>query len=270
MNKKPTFFILSVVAHLVMLLVLVVSVQFALPLSVVVNTNQKNIISAVVLGDTEKSQLLPDKPRRAPEQSVKVAQQEPPKAAPKQAMLPVKKEVIAIKPHKPEKVTLPADLFGKRLLEDIQKVSAKKKAFSEKQLKAQFEKTFQEQAEKTLRQPLLDDSIKIKGTETVLAQGVVDQYTALIQQAVREEWVFPAENGKLSVRLLIRVAPGGTVLDVQVTKSSGDPSLDSSARAAVFKASPLPVPKDAKGFETFRRFVLTMRPLKSLSHAVIG
>ena len=67
-------------------------------------------------------------------------------------------------------------------------------------------------------------------------------------------------NKKLYCELMIRVAPGGMVLDVQVTKTSGDPSLDSSARAAVLKASPLPVPPDTAAFESFRQFVLKVKP----------
>jgi colicin import membrane protein len=50
------------------------------------------------------------------------------------------------------------------------------------------------------------------------------------------------------------------VLDVQVTKTSGDPSLDSSARAAVLKASPLPVPSNPDEFDSFRQFALKVKP----------
>jgi colicin import membrane protein len=56
------------------------------------------------------------------------------------------------------------------------------------------------------------------------------------------------------------LAPGGVVLDVQVTRSSGDVSLDRSARDAVFKASPLPVPENASEFNQFRQFVLKVKP----------
>ena len=65
---------------------------------------------------------------------------------------------------------------------------------------------------------------------------------------------------KLTCELMIRIAPGGMVLDVQVTKTSGDPSLDSSARIAVFKASPLPVPADPQAFAAFRQFILKVKP----------
>jgi colicin import membrane protein len=37
-------------------------------------------------------------------------------------------------------------------------------------------------------------------------------------------------------------------------------TLDRSARAAVFKASPLPVPKEPDAFEAFRQFILKVKP----------
>lgn len=101
----------------------------------------------------------------------------------------------------------------------------------------------------------------LKGKENRQAQGEVNKYTALIIQAISEQWIVPTQaNKKLSCKLKIRLAPSGLVLDVQITKTSGDPALDSSARAAVLKASPLPVPKDKLAFESFREFELKVKP----------
>ena len=117
------------------------------------------------------------------------------------------------------------------------------------------------QSEASLRDHLLDENIKLQGQQSRQAQGVVDKYKALIIQAISEKWLVPPQsNKKLSSELLIRLAPGGMVLSVDVTKSSGDPALDSSARAAVLKASPLPVPNDTGAFEPFRQFVLKVKP----------
>ena len=101
----------------------------------------------------------------------------------------------------------------------------------------------------------------MQGTQTRQAQGEVNKYKALILQSISEHWMIPPQVDKtLSCELRIRLAPGGEVLDVQVTRSSGDVALDHSARAAVLKASPLPVPTNADEFEAFREFALKVKP----------
>ncbi len=91
--------------------------------------------------------------------------------------------------------------------------------------------------------------------------GVVDKYKALILGAIGRQWILPDQvNEGLSSQFKIRLAPNGSVLDVQLTKSSGDPVLDRSAQAAIYKASPLPVPGEPDMFNMFREISLTVRP----------
>jgi colicin import membrane protein len=49
-------------------------------------------------------------------------------------------------------------------------------------------------------------------------------------------------------------------LDVKISRSSGNDALDRSAMAAVFKASPLPVPTDPTLLASFRELNLILRP----------
>ncbi len=89
----------------------------------------------------------------------------------------------------------------------------------------------------------------------------MNQFEVLIIQAISKEWIVPDNaNKSLSSRFNIRLAPNGSVLEVQLTRSSGDTILDRSARAAIYKASPLPVPSDPKDFRIFRDISLTVRP----------
>lgn len=91
--------------------------------------------------------------------------------------------------------------------------------------------------------------------------GEVDRYKALIINAISRQWILPenAQNN-LSSQFRIRLAPDGSVLDVTLTRGSGDSVLDHSAQSAIFKASPLPVPTDPDAFNTFRDISLTVRP----------
>ena len=54
--------------------------------------------------------------------------------------------------------------------------------------------------------------------------------------------------------------PGGDVTSVQVIKSSGDTAFDRSAEAAVYKASPLPMPDDPRVAQQLRSFTFTFKP----------
>jgi colicin import membrane protein len=256
-DKK--YFIVSVAAHFVIFLVLALGWDHTSSIPVFENTNKHDVISAVVLGDSADSKILPKQP--APESPPIITKQEvaKPLVQKQQDVIPLKKAVDKKKLEKQKALEAlkKPNIFGKDLLADIKKQKKQK----QNQLKSQFQKTLMEQSEKTLRQQLLDEEIKIQGTMSRQAQGEVNKYKALIVQAIGEKWIVPLQaNKRLYTELMIRVAPSGLVLDVQVTKSSGDLSLDSSARAAVLKASPLPVPRDAGAFSAFKQFVLKVKP----------
>lgn len=91
--------------------------------------------------------------------------------------------------------------------------------------------------------------------------GEVDKYKALIVNAIGRNWILPEHaDSSMYSQFRIRLAPDGSVLDVQLTRGSGDPLLDRSAQTAIYKASPLPVPSDAETFNLFRDISLTVRP----------
>ena len=121
----------------------------------------------------------------------------------------------------------------------------------------------QQLQEKLLQQEMQQEKTQIAKTRAAQMQGILNQYKAQIIQAIQQQWIVPENaNKNLSCILLIRLASGGAVLSVETVRSSGDPVLDHSARVAVFKASPLPVPKDNATFSEFRELRLTVRPLQ--------
>lgn len=91
---------------------------------------------------------------------------------------------------------------------------------------------------------------------------ILDKYKALILQAIQQQWVIPGHfTEEISCELLIKLSPGGFVESVDLTRSSGNAMLDSSARAAVFRASPLPVPNNIVDFTPFKEFLLKVAPV---------
>lgn len=92
-------------------------------------------------------------------------------------------------------------------------------------------------------------------------RSIMDEYKAKILAAIGENWLVPSGIApNLSCQLLIHLAPNGTVLGVELLRTSGDTALDHSAETAVMKASPLPVPQEPGAFDPFRELKLTVKP----------
>lgn len=120
--------------------------------------------------------------------------------------------------------------------------------------------------QKLMEQQLQKDQQQLSTIKNQQLQGAIDQYKAKIIQAIASQWVVPADAKKeMSSQFLIHVAPGGVVLSVKLTRSSGNETLDRSARVAIFKASPLPVPSNPAIFDKFRELRLTVSPKEVLN-----
>jgi len=92
-------------------------------------------------------------------------------------------------------------------------------------------------------------------------QAELDKYKAMIIKSISEEWIIPKNVPEGAIcKLLVSVAPDGIVLNVEIIQKSGNDLLDNSAKIAVLKASPLPVPKDAELFDNFRNLRLSVKP----------
>jgi len=91
-------------------------------------------------------------------------------------------------------------------------------------------------------------------------QKIINHYIPLIINAISQHWVVPfGIHQNISCQLLIHLSPSGHVLDVKVTKSSGNTILDRSAVNAVIQASPLPIPS-GNAFHNFQTLALTVTP----------
>jgi len=125
---------------------------------------------------------------------------------------------------------------------------------------AQLKQEKQEREAREKEQARLD-AVREEVANRARVAGIVDKYKALILGAIGRQWILPEQvNNQLASRFKIRLAPNGRVLDVNLIRSSGDSILDRSAQAAIYKASPLPVPDDPAAFDLFREITLTVRP----------
>ena len=118
---------------------------------------------------------------------------------------------------------------------------------------------------KLMQQQLRQEQQQLHRAQAAADQGLINKFSAAIKSAIAQNWRIPPSASKtLSCQYLINIGPGGVVLSAKLLRSSGDAVLDRSARTAIFKASPLPVPKNPALFDKFRQIHMTMSPKKIL------
>ena len=148
----------------------------------------------------------------------------------------------------------------------VQDQAARDKAALDKAAreKAAQEKLAREkaQADQQRVQREADLNAQIAAEERVAAaraSGQMAQYIAQITAKIERAWIRPvsAQPG-LNCEVRVTQVPGGTVVGVQVGRCNGDESVRQSIEAAVYRASPLPMPSDPALFE--RNLVVTFRP----------
>lgn len=259
-GNNDAFFYCSLLLHFLLFMGFIISFDFKAPIPVLKNADQ--IIEARIFEEPKKPSKIIQDPVKKVAPPPKIVEPTPPpkvKEPPKVEPI-IKKEAIAIPDPKLKKQK--EDLIQKQLLADLQKQKlAEKKKQKQKAVEDALQKEMKALNEKNLLDAMQKEQKQIAEAEAAKMQGVVDKYKALILQAISQNWLIPGGvNKKLSAELMIRLAPGGLVLDAHVTRSSGDVALDRSAVAAVYKASPLPVPTDTSEFEPFRQFVLKVKP----------
>lgn len=142
-----------------------------------------------------------------------------------------------------------------------QKRAAQKAAQAKAQKLAKLKAMQEKLQQQIMQQQLSQDKSSIRAARQRIVNRVVNQYTAQILSVVGSNWIIPrGTNPDVECDLNVHLGPGGVVLRVSVEKSSGDRALDRSAVTAVYRSSPLPVPKDPAMFSQFRYISLKMQP----------
>jgi len=301
---KP-FFIAALVLHVLLATVLFVDMKTPIKTAVVHQQPKVDIVKAVTLDQkqvtAEINKLKAERQAKAKQQQSLLRQAE---QAKKQKQLEqarlnkLQKQLKAAKKtYKAEQRSAAkklAQLKQKQHQEQQRLADIKRKAEAAKQRRIAEVKAAQKEAEKQKRITQAKQAKAQKEAETKRSiaealkaaqaklkaekqaeqarvvrtrqQREIDRYKMLITQAIGRRWLVPSNvDQNITCKLLIRLGDGGIVLNVKLIQSSGNPILDRSAQAAVYKASPLPVPSDVKLFEKFRVLNLTVRPEGVLS-----
>ncbi len=95
---------------------------------------------------------------------------------------------------------------------------------------------------------------------TASQQKELDKYLSLITSQIQQHWRITDAHIGIKCKLEIQLGPQGDVLSVKLVSGSGDKTLDHAAIAAVYKASPLPMPEKADLAVQLKKFRLNFKP----------
>ena len=161
--------------------------------------------------------------------------------------------------------TAEAEARRKAAAEEVKRQAeeeARRKAEAEEaKRKAEAEAAAAREAKlRTEREAELQRRLAAEEEAAALARsGVMDEYRALLIQTIERSWIRPASaRPGLECTLYVTQAPGGTVVDVKLGPCNGDQAVRESITNAVYRASPLPAPRDQRIFE--RRLEIVFKP----------
>ncbi len=144
-----------------------------------------------------------------------------------------------------------AEAVRRRIEEENRRAEAERRRIQEEQRR--------QQAELAMQAELAQEEQILKRRRQTLRQRHFNEYVGSIKDKVQRQWRRPVGvPGGLRVKIRVAQIPGGDVVSATVTQSSGHVEFDRSVESAVFKASPLPRPRDPDLFE--REIVFIFEP----------
>ncbi len=277
LREYPRAFAYAVLAHLALLAVLIFSLDWSpspsiarkpAPIQAVAIDARR--LDAEIERKQKQEQARQLEKKRAEQEKKRKAEQKKKALVEKKRQAELKKKAEAEKKRKAEAARKKAEAEKKRKAEAARKKAeaekqrkaeeARKKAAAEKQRKAE-EARKKAAAERDMRERLAAEQERLRAQRDSAMQRMIDEYGLYIKEKVQRSWIRPSGSGaSLSCIVNVRLIPGGEVVDVKIVRGSGNAAFDRSVEAAVFKASPLPVPPDPEVMEKFRSITFEFNP----------
>ena len=156
------------------------------------------------------------------------------------------------------------DLEKQKKIEEQQqrKAEEERQRIAAEQKKREEEEQERKQREEALKKQLAEEQKAREAEQARKDQQLLRNIYAELKRRVINNFNISGLPPGLKCEISVRVIPGGEVLDVSITKSSGNDIFDSRAKLAVQKASPLPVPADAATLDrlNLRHFIFEFSP----------
>ena len=185
---------------------------------------------------------------------------EPPKPEPPKAEVkpppPKPDPAIALKLEREKREREKKEAEKRERLEKAKQDEVRKKREQEEAAKKKREDDKRRVEDERLRKEAEKQREEAAGARQRAIDGFVNQIKAKIRGRAN---VPDTVSGKPSVQVRIRILPGGEVLDIAVTRSSGNRVYDTAIERAIRSASPLPVPDaNSELFPQFRDLILNI------------
>ncbi|MCW9025096.1 MAG: cell envelope integrity protein TolA [Gammaproteobacteria bacterium] len=286
-RKNPRAAVAALLAHIVFIVLLVVSFKFSDDEDIASQNQQKMEVVKAEAVDERKINAELDRLRRIEKQKQDKVKREADKAKreadkAKQARLAEQKRLVeAKKKRRQEEQQKKAaekkrkDAERKRKLEaaaEKKRLEKLKKEKEETERKLKEEEKRKQEEERQQQEELARQEAELKrkleaeqkqaAARNAAKQTEINKYRILIKQEVTRRWIVPnMATGQLSCDVKVKIFPGGDVAEVLIIRSSGNKAFDRSVEKAVERAAPLPVPKVDSGlFDEFREVIFSFEP----------
>ena len=147
-------------------------------------------------------------------------------------------------------------------LEKQKAAEAKKRAEDEARRKVEADKKKREDEKRRREEDAARrEAEKAREAAAAAQKTEIDRWITGIQTKIRQRANVPdTVRGNPEVHVLVHLLPGGEVLDITITKRSGNPAYDAAIERGIRSASPLPVPPaNSELFPRFRELNLQIR-----------
>ncbi len=264
LNLRVGFY--SVLLHAAVLGLLTVSIEFA-PQPVIRPRPDINIVEAVAVDNKEIEAEL--QRLKEIEQAKERKQNQKQQELEKQLEALQKKASQVEKKRRDEEKRLSEAKKRKEEQEKKRREEEKKLAEAEKrrqelerQRKQEEEKRRRAEAERLGKQKEEALQKQLAEEQRQADQQVLQNFIGNIERRIASNFNISGLPKGLECVLLVRLIPSGEVINVTVSKSSGNEIFDRRALVAVEKASPLPVPEDTATFDRIglRQFNFRFKP----------
>lgn len=262
-------FIISLCAHGLLLLLLVVSIESRVRSPSMATRGeivQASVVDAKQVSATfkriqHKEKQEEQKKIQHLKEVAKIKQQEEEKLADiKLAKEKEKKKLEALKQEKIKEQKRLEALEAHRQEEQEQARLEKEKEERKQAAQAKAQKKAAEEAKLAAAAQAETDAVTASEHAQWLSTEV-DKFDALVRQKINQSWLRPPGlPSGLFCELYARLLPDGSVIEPRVKTSSGNIAFDQAAIAALEKASPLPVPTDPHLMDEFRQFNFRFSP----------